>query len=154
MSPSVKAVFEKWIDGDSILEAVLKRRGVFYDEVKERLLHNEATDVDHTYNMESDISFADFSRKVTDDDFHIEDYMKSFRPASVDPERLFSLCRYSKIIRNADLKRTTTVVMFLSIKTNGFYICPKFVNIKLRIKHVLMRNTLPKRRSILKLALS
>ena len=28
--------------------------------------------------------------------FIIEDYLKSFRPASVDPERLFSLCRFSK----------------------------------------------------------
>ena len=42
------------------------------------------------------IPFEDFSKKVTEEDFRIENYIKRFRPASVDPERMFSLCRYSK----------------------------------------------------------
>ena len=38
------------------------------------------------------MSFLGFNK----DDFRVEDYMKSFRQASVDPECLFSLRKYSK----------------------------------------------------------
>ena len=40
--------------------------------------------------------FMTFSKRLPDENFYIENYMKSFRPVSVDPERLFSLCRYSR----------------------------------------------------------
>ena len=96
MPQGVKDVFTKWIDGNKILQAVLQKQGDFYEFVKERLIYEECNENDHAYNIDNEVSFEDFSRRVSENDFHIEDYIKSFRPASVDPERLFSLCRYSK----------------------------------------------------------
>ena len=51
---------------------------------------------DHGYNLGTEITLADFERRICADDFRVEAYMITFKPASVDPERLFSLCRYSK----------------------------------------------------------
>ena len=70
--------------------------GDFYDMLKDRLMYEGYAENQHLYNLDNDITFEDFSNKVTGEDFRIETYMKSFRPASVAPERLFSLCRYSK----------------------------------------------------------
>ena len=96
MPQSIKDVFKKWIDNNVIWEAVSKKKGDFYELVKERLIYEETNENDHAYNMDNEVSFEDFSRRVSEQDFIIEDYLKSFRPASVDPERLFSLCRFSK----------------------------------------------------------
>ena len=64
--------------------------------MKDRLIYEGYAENEHLYNLDNDITFEDFSKKVTEEDFRIENYMKSFRPTSVDPECLFSLCRYSK----------------------------------------------------------
>ena len=42
------------------------------------------------------MSLLDFSKRLLDENFYIENYTKSFRPVSKDPERMFSLCRYSR----------------------------------------------------------
>ena len=51
---------------------------------------------DHFLNVLIDFCFVSDSVMAAEVIIIIEDYLKSFRPASVDPERLFSLCRFSK----------------------------------------------------------
>ena len=96
MNVEVKAVLTKWLTDNPIVEALIRKRGDFFDMMEDRLICEGYAENDHLYNLDNDITFEDFSKKVTEEDFRIENYMKSFRPASVDPERLFSLCRYSK----------------------------------------------------------
>ena len=96
MNIEVKAVLTKWLTDNPIVEALIRKRGDFCDMMKDRLIYEENAEIEHLYNLDNDITFEDFSKKVTEEDFRIENNMKSFRPATVDPERLFSLCRYSK----------------------------------------------------------
>ena len=64
--------------------------------VKEQLVFQEDNENDQAYNLVVDVSFHDFSKRLLDENFYIENYVKSFRPVSVDPVRLFSLRRYSR----------------------------------------------------------
>ena len=96
MNVEVKAVLTNWLTDNLIVEALIRKRGDLYDMMKDRLIYEGYAKYEHLYSLDNDITFEDFSDKVTGEDFRIETYMKSFRPASVDPERLFSLCRYSK----------------------------------------------------------
>ena len=75
----------------------MKKRGDLYNLMRDRMIYEESVENEHLYNLQNNISFEDFSKRVSEDDFRVEDYIKSFRPASVDPERPFSLCGYSKI---------------------------------------------------------
>ena len=96
MNVEIKAVLTKWLIDNLIVEALISKRGDFHDMMKDQLIYEGYAEKERLYNLDNDITFEDFSNKVTGEDFRIETYMKSFRPASVDPERLFSLCRYSK----------------------------------------------------------
>ena len=96
MNVEVKAVLTKWLTDNPIVEALIRKRGDFYDMMKDRLIYERYAENEHLYNLDNDITFEDFSKKVTEEDFRIENYMKSFRPAIIDPERLFFLCRNSK----------------------------------------------------------
>ena len=94
MSQAVRDVFQKWIDGNEIVEAIIRKCGSLYDMVKEQLVYEEDNENYHAYNLDADVSFQDFSKQLLDEDFCIENHMKSFRLVSVDLERLCLLCRY------------------------------------------------------------
>ena len=96
MNVEVKAVLTKWLTDNPIVETLIKKRGDFHDMMEDWLIYEGYAENELLYNLDNDITFEDFSKEVTEKDFRIENYMKSFRPARVDPERLFSLCRYSK----------------------------------------------------------
>ena len=96
MSQAVRDVFQKWIDGNEIVEAIIQKCGSIYDMVKEQLVYEEDNENDHAYNLDADVPFHDFSKPLLDENFYIQHYMKSFLPVSVDLERLFSLCRHSR----------------------------------------------------------
>ena len=96
MNVEVKDVWTEWLTDNPIVEALIRKRGGFFHMMKDRLLYEGNAENEPLYNLDNIISFEDFSKKVTEEVFRIENYMKSFRPASVDPERLFSLCRCSK----------------------------------------------------------
>ena len=81
-------MLNKRLTDNPIVEALIRKRGDFYDMKKDRLIYEGYAEKEHLYNLDSDITFEDFSKKVTEEDFRIENYMKSFRLASVDPERL------------------------------------------------------------------
>ena len=96
LSIDAQLVLDKWLNRNDIVEALLKKRGSFFDKVKEKFIYEENAQNDHGYNLGTEITLADFERRKCADDFRVEAYMITFKPASVDPERLFSLCRYSK----------------------------------------------------------
>ena len=96
LSIDAQLVLDKWLNRNDIVEALLKKRGSFFDKVKEKFIYEENAQNDHGYNLGTEITLADFERRICADDFRVEAYMITFKPASVDPERLFSLCRYSK----------------------------------------------------------
>ena len=83
MSQDVRDVFQKWIDGNEIFEAIIHKCGSFYDMVKVQLVYEKDNEIDHAYNLDADVSFHDFSKRLLDKNFYIESYMKSFRPVSV-----------------------------------------------------------------------
>ena len=74
----VKAVMTKWLTDNPIVEALIRKRGYFYDMMKDRLIYEEYAENEHLYNLDNDITFEEFSRKVTEEDC-IENYMKNFR---------------------------------------------------------------------------
>ena len=56
-----------------------------------------ALSADHQYSVGNSIpSYTKFSVASDSETFIVVDFMKNFRPGSVDPERLFSLGRLSK----------------------------------------------------------
>ena len=61
MSQAVRDVFQKWIDGNEIVEAIIQKCGSFYNMVKEQLVYEEDNEIDHAYNLDADVSFHDFS---------------------------------------------------------------------------------------------
>ena len=56
---------------------------------------------DHIYVGSEILSFQDFNSLVEKDVFDLMEFLEKVRPASVDPERLFSFCRLSeKFLQN------------------------------------------------------
>ena len=60
------------------------------------VLSNQQPSEDHVYVGSEILSFQDFNSRVEKDAFDFMEFLENFRPASVDPERLFSFCRSSK----------------------------------------------------------
>ena len=96
----ITAVLSKWVTNNSVASAVVNGTGAFADIIKEQVLQQRPVearthDADHSYVNQS-ISFEDFENEEYEADFNIQQFMKNFRPASADAERLFSFCRLSK----------------------------------------------------------
>ena len=47
-------------------------------DVLKKWLTDNSIVATHLYNLQNDIAFEDFSKKVSEDDFRVEDNMKSF----------------------------------------------------------------------------
>ena len=60
MSQDVGDVFQKWIDGNEIVEAIIHKCGSFYDMVEVQLVYEEDNKIDHAYNLDSDVRFMIF----------------------------------------------------------------------------------------------
>ena len=95
MSQAVRDVFQKWIDGNEVVEAIIQKCESIYDMVKEQLVYEEEFENDQACNLDADVSFHDFSKRLLDENFYTENYLTRFCPVSVHPERLLSLCRLS-----------------------------------------------------------
>ena len=101
MNSPVLSVISKWVDGNSIVDALLHKLGGFYSLVKRnvqvgtRQLIQPASS-DHLYLQSFIISFADFNQEIEASTFEVKAYMKNFRPTLVVLERLFSISRISK----------------------------------------------------------
>ena len=121
LNVEVKAVLTKWLTDNPIVEALIRKRGNFFDMMKDRLIYEGYAENEHLYNLDNEITFEDFSEKVTETDCRVENYMKSFQPASVDPERLFSLCRISKnFLQNLMTAENHARIVFITKNTLFF----------------------------------
>ena len=96
----IRDVLSKWVDGNAIVNAIINNNGGFFDKVCQialsPTLSNQQPSEDHVYVGSEILSFQDFNSRVEKDVFDIMEFLENFRPASVDPERLFSFCRLSK----------------------------------------------------------
>ena len=96
----IRDVLSKWVDGNAIVNAIINNNGGFFDKNRQialsPTLSNQQPSEDHVYVGSEILSFQDFNSRVEKDVFDIMEFLKNFRPASVDPERLFSFCRLSK----------------------------------------------------------
>ena len=66
-----------------------------FDEEQLNALNSDC-DSDNDVAVEEGLSFAEFNNNCQLDEFDIFAFLENFRPSSVDPERLFSLCRLSR----------------------------------------------------------
>ena len=105
MEPSlnspIRTVLGKWIDNNPVITALINKSGSFFETIRNFAVEPEsATQVasnDHQYvAVEEGLSFAEFNNNCQLDEFDIFAFLENFRPSSVDPERLFSLCRLSR----------------------------------------------------------
>ena len=96
----IRDVLSKWVDGNAIVNAKINNNGGFFDKVSQNALSptlsNQQPSEDHVYVGSEILSFQDFNSRVEKDVFDIMEFLENFRPASVDPERLFSFCCLSK----------------------------------------------------------
>ena len=72
MNVEVKAVLTNWLTDNLIVEALIRKRGYLYDMMKDRLIYEGYAKNERLYNLDNDITFEDFSDKVTGEDFRIE----------------------------------------------------------------------------------
>ena len=96
----ISDVLSKWVDSNAIVNAIINNNGGFFDKVRQialsLTLSNQQPSEDHVYVGSKILSIQDFNSRVEKDVFNIMEFLETFRPASVDPERLFSFCRLSK----------------------------------------------------------
>ena len=97
----IRTVLGKWIDNNPVITALINKSGSFFETIRKFAVEPEsATQVasnDHQYvAVEEGLSFAEFNNNCQLDEFDIFAFLENFRPSSVDPERLFSLCRLSR----------------------------------------------------------
>ena len=82
----------KWLNQNSVVNAIVNGHGEFYDKMKSL---SEITPIadnqDHGYSVQPTLDFDAFNLDDDKQSFDIDVAMKSFRPTSADPERLFSL---------------------------------------------------------------
>ena len=104
----IKEVLRKWIDDNNVVHGLIYSRGEFYDFVVSRMPGTESapTTADHLYNPLGVISFSEFvKRSRPNNKVDIISFFENFKPASVDPERLFS---YGRLTKNYLQNRLTT----------------------------------------------
>ena len=101
LNSPIRTVLGKWIDNNPVITALINKSGSFFETIRKFAVEPEsATQVasnDHQYvAVEESLSFAEFNNNCQLDEFDIFAFLENFRPSSVDPERLFSLCRLSR----------------------------------------------------------
>ena len=101
LNSPIRTVLGKWIDNNPVITALINKSGSFFETIRKFAVEPEsATQVasnDHQYvAVEEGLSFAEFNNNCQLDEFDIFAFLENFRPSSVDPERLFSLCRLSR----------------------------------------------------------
>ena len=96
---AIESVLGKWLNQNSVVNAIVNGHGEFYDKMKSL---SEITPIadnqDHGYSVQPTLDFDAFNLDDDKQSFDIDVAMKSFRPTSADPERLFSLTRISRIL--------------------------------------------------------
>ena len=94
---AIESVLGKWLNQNSVVNAIVNGHGEFYDKMKSL---SEITPIadnqDHGYSVQPTLDFDAFNLDDDKQSFDIDVAMKSFRPTSADPERLFSLTRISQ----------------------------------------------------------
>lgn len=99
MSSVIRDVTGKWIENNSIANALLYQRGDFYQFAKRALTtpisHQQPSD-EHGYVSSGRISYKEWKSEPSRNNFDIIGRLPNFKPCSVDVERLFSLGRLSK----------------------------------------------------------
>ena len=94
---AIESVLGKWLNQNSVVNAIVNGHGEFYDKMKSL---SEITPIadnqDHGYSVQPTLDFDAFNLDDDKQSFDIDVAMKSFRPTSADPERLFSLTRISR----------------------------------------------------------
>ena len=101
MNSPILSVLSKWVDGNSLVDALLHKSGGFYSLVKQSVQEGtrqlvQPASSDHIYLQCSISSIADFNQEIQTSKFEVKAFMKNFCPTSVDTERLFSTSRISK----------------------------------------------------------
>ena len=101
MNSSIGKVLAKWIEGNSVVDALLNNRGSFFDMIRELAIHRQTStqppSSDHGYvTTTKAMSFAEYVNRIEDNQFDIKEHLINFRPTSSDTERMFSLGRLSK----------------------------------------------------------
>ncbi len=94
---SVRDVLNKWIEPNKITIALFNNRGSFYDSVEAMFCRRGQHHQEHAYDDENnDFDFDKIVEEMNENDFDVKKAMENFKPASVDPERLFSACRLTQ----------------------------------------------------------
>ena len=96
----IRTVLSKWVNGNDMVNGLLKSSGGFYDYVKNHELSTAlpalapSTDTSTyiTYIASTPLdSFRSFCVRMEEDSFCLFDFLKNLRVTSVDPEQLFHL---------------------------------------------------------------
>ena len=94
---AIESVLGKWLNQNSVVNAIVNGHGEFYDKMKSLSeITPIADDHDHGYSVQPTLDFDAFNVDDDKQSFDIDVAMKSFRPTSADPERFFSLTRISR----------------------------------------------------------
>ena len=91
---AISLVWDKWINPNSVVSALLHGDGTFYEYMRRKCCRS-TNDSDHLY-VPPRKSYKEFKESCSRVDFDVISAMDSFVPASVDSERLFSWGRLSK----------------------------------------------------------
>ena len=112
ISSPIRDVVKKWIDKNDVVTAILDEGSPFFDYVqcKNEITEGSATD-DRSY-LPASSSFSEFCKNAskTCSSFNIRSAIENLKPASVDPERLFSTGPVTKTYCKIEWNRKYTPV--------------------------------------------